>query len=78
VGDGGSVGTLEPLAVHRVLAGDDFDLGRFLPNAPYQFWLFAGLAVASEIVPFVASRFQRLRLPVPGSGCGSPPCVLPL
>jgi diguanylate cyclase (GGDEF)-like protein len=36
----------------------------FLLAAPIQFWLFVGLAIASEIVPFVASRFQRRLLPI--------------
>jgi diguanylate cyclase (GGDEF)-like protein len=39
--------------------------------APYQFWLFAGLAIASETVPFVASRFQRRLLPIFVSVCPS-------
>src|SRR5690348_1192606 len=43
----------------------------FLLMAPYQFWLFAGLAIASEIVPFVASRFQRRLLPIFVSVCFS-------
>lgn len=43
----------------------------FLQTAPYQFWLFAGLAVASEIIPFVASRFQRRLKPIFVSVCFS-------
>lgn len=43
----------------------------FLLTAPYQFWLFAGLGVASEIVPFVASRFQRRLMPMFVSVCFS-------
>jgi diguanylate cyclase (GGDEF)-like protein len=46
-------------------------LSDFFMSAPYQFWIFAALAVASEIVPFVAARFQRLLRPVFMSVCFS-------
>jgi diguanylate cyclase len=46
-------------------------LSGFFVSAPYQFWVFAALAVASEIVPFVAARFQRLLRPVFISVCFS-------
>src|SRR5258705_9683832 len=64
-----SVGMLASGMVRLVSPVGDIDIVAFLRSAPYQFWLFAALAVASEIVPFVASRFQRLLLPVFMSVC---------
>jgi diguanylate cyclase (GGDEF)-like protein len=51
--------------------GESKALREFLQTAPYEFWLFAGLAIASEIVPFVASRFQRRLMPIFVSVCFS-------
>jgi diguanylate cyclase len=67
--DGLFLGMLASGMVRLVSPVGDIDIVDFLRSAPYQFWLFAALAVASEIVPFVASRFQRLLLPVFMSVC---------
>lgn len=44
-------------------------LPRFLLNAPSEYWVFAALAAASEVVPFVAPGFRRRLSPVFLSVC---------